>query len=159
MPAFAVRRVKADDQPLSVRLWAGIDDIYEAILAHPFIAGLTDGSLERPPTHTVVTRFRQLASRHRDESSPAVAGVPEQQAGVPGGWFGGVASIYSRSAERQAHRRGRWSERMGHPRAHHLDWDREAGAAQRQLFGTEATERIGRCAGWVPARPRAGVDP
>src|SRR5918992_4837035 len=45
MPTFT--RVKADDQPLSVRLWAGIDDIYAAILAHPFIAGLTDGSLER----------------------------------------------------------------------------------------------------------------
>ena len=105
MPPFhAAKRGNAtDDQSLSGRLWAGIDDIYTAILAHPFIAGLTDGSLERPPTHTVVTRFRQLASRHRDESSPAVAGVAEQQAGVPGGWFGGVASIYSRSA----HRRGR----------------------------------------------------
>ena len=32
---------------LSDRLWAGIDDIYASILAHPFIAGLTDGSLER----------------------------------------------------------------------------------------------------------------
>ena len=47
MPAFAVRSVKADDQLLSGRLWAGIDDIYASILAHPFIAGLTDGSLER----------------------------------------------------------------------------------------------------------------
>ena len=48
MPAFAVRKgTQSDDQPLSARLWAGIDDIYAAILAHPFIAGLTDGSLER----------------------------------------------------------------------------------------------------------------
>jgi thiaminase/transcriptional activator TenA len=26
-------------------LWSGIQDIYDAILAHPFVAGLTDGSL------------------------------------------------------------------------------------------------------------------
>src|SRR5918999_1173634 len=39
--------MKADNILLSVRLWAGIDDIYGAILAHSFIAGLTDGALER----------------------------------------------------------------------------------------------------------------
>ena len=32
---------------LSAALWSGIDGIYGAILEHPFIAGLTDGSLER----------------------------------------------------------------------------------------------------------------
>jgi len=31
--------------PFSARLWAGSQDIYGAILAHPFIGGLTDGSL------------------------------------------------------------------------------------------------------------------
>jgi thiaminase/transcriptional activator TenA len=36
-----------DQRPLSARLWAGIEDVYAEILAHPFIAGLTDGSLER----------------------------------------------------------------------------------------------------------------
>ncbi|MGH2713778.1 MAG: thiaminase II [Thermoleophilaceae bacterium] len=41
-----MRREEADDRLLSVRLWAGIDDIYASILAHPFIAGLTDGSLD-----------------------------------------------------------------------------------------------------------------
>jgi thiaminase (transcriptional activator TenA) len=29
----------------SAELWSGITDIYDAILAHPFLAGLTDGSL------------------------------------------------------------------------------------------------------------------
>lgn len=32
---------------LTEELWAGIEDLSEEILAHPFVAGLTDGSLER----------------------------------------------------------------------------------------------------------------
>jgi thiaminase/transcriptional activator TenA len=32
---------------LTDRLWSSIDDTYKAILAHPFIEGLTSGSLER----------------------------------------------------------------------------------------------------------------
>lgn len=32
-------------QPFTAELWSGITDIYDAILAHPFIGGLTDGSL------------------------------------------------------------------------------------------------------------------
>ena len=35
------------DDPFSARLWESIGDIYRAILAHPFITGLTDGTL--PP--------------------------------------------------------------------------------------------------------------
>ena len=31
----------------TAELWAGIEDTYQAILGHPFVAGLTDGSLER----------------------------------------------------------------------------------------------------------------
>jgi thiaminase/transcriptional activator TenA len=33
------------DGSFSARLWDSIGDIYEAILAHPFITGLTDGTL------------------------------------------------------------------------------------------------------------------
>jgi thiaminase/transcriptional activator TenA len=33
------------DDSFSARLWESIDDIYQAILAHPFITGLTDGTL------------------------------------------------------------------------------------------------------------------
>ena len=36
---------KAAGGTLSAELWSGIEDIYAAILGHPFIAGLTDGSL------------------------------------------------------------------------------------------------------------------
>ena len=35
----------SDDDPFSARLWESIGDIYRAILAHPFITGLTDGTL------------------------------------------------------------------------------------------------------------------
>jgi thiaminase (transcriptional activator TenA) len=37
----------AMDASLSDRLWGSIDDIYKEILDHPFIDGLTTGSLER----------------------------------------------------------------------------------------------------------------
>ena len=33
-------------QSLTEELWASSEDVYQAILAHPFIAGLTDGSLD-----------------------------------------------------------------------------------------------------------------
>jgi len=40
---------------LTERLWAGIEDVYAAILAHPFLRGLTDGSLpEEAFRHYVV---------------------------------------------------------------------------------------------------------
>jgi thiaminase/transcriptional activator TenA len=32
-------------QRLSVELWDGITEIYDAILGHPFVTGLADGSL------------------------------------------------------------------------------------------------------------------
>ena len=34
-------------ESFSEELWSGIADIYDAILAHPFIGGLTDGTLSR----------------------------------------------------------------------------------------------------------------
>ncbi len=37
----------AGDSRLTDALWAGVTDIYRSILAHPFLTGLTDGSL--PP--------------------------------------------------------------------------------------------------------------
>jgi thiaminase/transcriptional activator TenA len=35
------------ERTLTDRLWASIEDVYAAILRHPFVTGLTDGSLER----------------------------------------------------------------------------------------------------------------
>jgi thiaminase/transcriptional activator TenA len=40
-----MRKIEAG--ALSAQLWSGIEDVYAAILEHPFIAGLTDGSLDR----------------------------------------------------------------------------------------------------------------
>jgi thiaminase/transcriptional activator TenA len=39
--------VQSTGDRLSAELWSGAEDLYAAILKHPFIAGLTDGSLAR----------------------------------------------------------------------------------------------------------------
>src|SRR5918999_3222337 len=76
MPTFT--RVKADDQPLSVRLWAGIDDIYAAILAHPFIAGLTDGSLEREAFRFYVVQDAHYLREYARALSVTAARAPAE---------------------------------------------------------------------------------
>ena len=38
------------DESFSAQLWDSISDIYGAILAHPFLTGLTDGTL--PESHS-----------------------------------------------------------------------------------------------------------
>ena len=45
----------SDAHPFSDILWASTEDVYGAILRHPFLTGLTDGSLPRPAfAHFVV---------------------------------------------------------------------------------------------------------
>jgi thiaminase (transcriptional activator TenA) len=78
MPAFTVERAKANDQLLSVRLWAGIDDIYAAILAHPFIAGLTDGSLEREAFRFYVVQDAHYLREYARALSVAAARAPAE---------------------------------------------------------------------------------
>jgi thiaminase/transcriptional activator TenA len=78
MPPFTVRTVKADDQLLSVRLWAGIDDIYDTILAHPFIAGLTDGSLEREAFRFYVVQDAHYLREYARALSVAAARAPTE---------------------------------------------------------------------------------
>jgi thiaminase/transcriptional activator TenA len=78
MPAFTVRTVKADEQLLSVRLWAGIDDIYAAILAHPFIAGLTDGSLQREAFRFYVVQDAHYLREYARALSMAAARAPAE---------------------------------------------------------------------------------
>ena len=43
-------------------LWQGSADIYQAILAHPFLAGLTDGSLPQDAFVTTWCSVRPLAA-------------------------------------------------------------------------------------------------
>jgi thiaminase (transcriptional activator TenA) len=80
MPAFTVakRGKPTDHQPLSARLWAGIDDIYAAILAHPFIAGLTDGSLEREAFRFYVVQDAHYLSEYARALSVAAARAPTE---------------------------------------------------------------------------------
>jgi thiaminase/transcriptional activator TenA len=47
-PALTPTIGAADPQSWSARLWAEIAPTFSAILAHPFLTGLTDGSLEAP---------------------------------------------------------------------------------------------------------------
>jgi thiaminase/transcriptional activator TenA len=78
MAAFTGTRVKADDQLLSARLWAGIDDIYASILAHPFIAGLTDGSLEREAFRFYVVQDAHYLREYARALSVAAARAPTE---------------------------------------------------------------------------------
>jgi TENA/THI-4/PQQC family len=61
-----------EPRPFSQVLWSGIEDIYVAILAHPFIGGLTDGTLDREAFRFYVVqplparvRARSLRRRRR----------------------------------------------------------------------------------------------
>ena len=63
-------------QPLSARLWAGIEDIYAAILEHPFIAGLTDGSLEREAFRFYVVQDAHYLREYARALSVAAAKAP-----------------------------------------------------------------------------------
>jgi thiaminase/transcriptional activator TenA len=79
MPAFAVRQgTQSDDRLLSARLWAGIEDIYASILAHPFIAGLTDGSLDREAFRFYVVQDAHYLRDYARALSVAAAKAPTE---------------------------------------------------------------------------------
>ena len=79
MPAFAVRQgTPSDDRLLSARLWAGIEDIYASILAHPFIAGLTDGSLDREAFRFYVLQDAHYLRDYARALSVAAARAPTE---------------------------------------------------------------------------------
>jgi thiaminase len=40
-------RLTSGPRPFTAELWAGIEGTYRSIPEHPFVSGLTDGSLER----------------------------------------------------------------------------------------------------------------
>lgn len=67
-----------DQQSLSARLWAGIEDIYAAILEHPFIEGLTDGSLEREPFRFYVVQDAHYLREYARALSVAAARAPAE---------------------------------------------------------------------------------
>jgi thiaminase (transcriptional activator TenA) len=62
----------------TAELWAGIEDIYQAILDHPFVAGLTDGSLERESFAFYVVQDAHYLREYARALSVAAARAPQE---------------------------------------------------------------------------------
>jgi thiaminase/transcriptional activator TenA len=62
----------------SNELWSGIDDTYEAILAHPFVTGLGDGSLERASFEFYVVQDAHYLREYARALSVAAARAPAE---------------------------------------------------------------------------------
>jgi thiaminase (transcriptional activator TenA) len=65
-------------RPFSQVLWSGIEDIYAAILAHPFIAGLTDGTLHRDAFRFYVVQDAHYLREYARALSVAAARAPSE---------------------------------------------------------------------------------
>jgi thiaminase/transcriptional activator TenA len=63
----------------SAELWSGIEEIYEAILAHPFLTGLVDGSLERESFQFYVIQDAHYLREYARALSVAAARAPTEQ--------------------------------------------------------------------------------
>src|SRR5213082_3287008 len=63
----------------SVKLWSSIRKIYEAILTHPFIGGLTDGSLERASFQFYVVQDAHYLREYARALSVAAARAPTER--------------------------------------------------------------------------------
>ena len=64
---------------LTGQLWASIEDTYRAIRDHPFVAGLTDGSLERDCFEFYVIQDSHYLREYARALSIAAARAPEQR--------------------------------------------------------------------------------
>jgi thiaminase (transcriptional activator TenA) len=64
---------------LTEELWASIEDVYEAILGHPFIAGLTDGSLERESFRFYVVQDAHYLREFARALAVAAARAPSEE--------------------------------------------------------------------------------
>jgi len=62
----------------TAELWAGIEDTYQAILGHPFVAGLTDGSLERESFAFYVIQDAHYLREYARVLSVAAARAPQE---------------------------------------------------------------------------------
>src|ERR671919_764669 len=66
--------------PLTGRLWGSIDDVFEAILDHPFIDGLTTGSLNRDAFRFYVVQDALYLSDYARALAVCAAKAPHEQA-------------------------------------------------------------------------------
>jgi thiaminase/transcriptional activator TenA len=64
---------------LTARLWSSIGGTYRAILEHPFIAGLTDGSLDRAAFRFYVIQDAHYLREFARALSVAAARAPEER--------------------------------------------------------------------------------
>jgi thiaminase/transcriptional activator TenA len=67
-----------EPRPFSQALWSGIEDIYAAILEHPFIAGLTDGTLERDAFRFYIVQDAHYLREYARALSIAAARAPSE---------------------------------------------------------------------------------
>jgi thiaminase/transcriptional activator TenA len=63
----------------TAELWAGIEETYEAILVHPFISGLTDGSLERESFVFYIVQDAHYLREYARALSLAAARAPREE--------------------------------------------------------------------------------
>ena len=79
-PSSAGTRPSATaDRPLTDHLWVHIDDIFRAILAHPFITGLTDGSLPEEAFRFYVVQDALYLTRYARALSLCAARAPQER--------------------------------------------------------------------------------
>ncbi len=64
---------------LTAKLWAGIEDTYRSILEHPFVSGLTDGSLERESFSFYVVQDAHYLREYARALSVAAARAPREE--------------------------------------------------------------------------------
>ena len=62
----------------SAELWSGIEDTYAAILDHPFLVGLTDGSLDRAAFEFYVVQDAHYLREYARALSVAAARAPSE---------------------------------------------------------------------------------
>lgn len=62
----------------SAELWSGIEEIYQSILAHPFLTGLTDGSLEPEAFQFYVVQDAHYLREYARALSVAAARAPTE---------------------------------------------------------------------------------
>jgi thiaminase (transcriptional activator TenA) len=63
-------------------LWADVESIYAAILAHPFVAGLTDGSLPRPAFRHYIVQDAHYLRGYAKALAACAAKAPHEAATV-----------------------------------------------------------------------------
>jgi len=79
-PATAQRQPEpAAARSLPDHLWAHINDIFRAILAHPFITGLTDGSLPEAAFRFYVVQDALYLTRYARALSICAARAPQER--------------------------------------------------------------------------------